>query len=575
MRVTPSVDSSPLAICTMSGLVAGVFKATVGFLVSKGRDVLAEKLHEGDILDHKMRDIIVREINDVKSKLHGLARKDLLAAVEFLEEGLILVFDALRTKTPSSPTVETKTFALALMIKKMDFIDMDESENALLANAKKRFDDARRKATEAFSDEALKTPERIEAMGYRILATLLESIDNPSAAISTCQSCIEKLHSLPAVQNCFSVALSKSFLGRFSKDERREIVLSICRLNRVVYDLTFMVHDFGSKEISGIPHSWPYIETGCKDAKVNPLTDPRVAKILQKLGMKHYCLQWSFGQEGEQEHKLEEPWGMATNSRGHFIIADNKDHNVKVYSRSGSFLYSFSPVTDALSTAVCIHDVATDKNNDIYVLLTLNKPGAGTDEAGSYVYMKTPNRTIPLKTDFRSWSWTWSSLAVTDNNKIVVRGALVDGHHVVDVYRIDDGQFVRRFGKGALEISSCVAAANDGGVIVASGGRDSYWVNAFSKKGKRLHHFKVERSFDYLQTTFHQASEHVVVAGINVERGKENHLEVLIYTKEGEYVRSIQYEEEDILYVRGITVTTDGRIAVIYKDKVGFKVLVT
>ena len=559
----------------MSELVAGVFKATVGFLVSKGRDVAAEKLHEGDILDHKIRDMIVREINDVKSKLNGLARKDLLAAIEFLEEGLVLVFDALHSKYPSSPNAETQTFSLALTMKKLEVSDLDESAKALLTNAKKRFDDARRKATEAFSDEALKPSDRIEAMGYRILATILESIDNPSAAISSCKSYIEKLYSLPAVQNCFSVALSKSFLGRFSKDERRDIVLSICRLNRVVYDLTFMVYGFGSKEISGIPYSWPCIETGCKDAKVNPLTDARVAKILQKLGMKHYCLQWTFGQEGELEHKLEEPWGMATNSRGHFIIADNKDHNVKVYSRSGSFLYSFSPVTDALSTSVCIHDVATNKNNDIYVLLTLNKPGAGTDQTSSFVYMKTPNRTIPLKEDFRSWSWTWSSLAVTDNNKIVVRGALADGHHVVDVYKIDDGQFVRRFGKGALEVSSCVAAANDGGVIVASGGHDAYWVNAFSKKGKLLHHFKVERSFDYLQTTFHQASEHVVVAGINVERGKENHLEVLIYTIEGEYVRSIQYEEEDIIYVRGITVTSDGRIAVIYKDKVGFKVLVT
>ena len=277
----------------MPALVSGVFKATVGFLVSKGRDLVAEKLHERDILDLKMRDIIVREINDAKSKLNGLARKDLLAAVEFLEEGLVLVFEALRSKTPSSPNVETKTFSLALTMKNLDITGLDESATALFTNAKKRFDDARRKATEAFSDEALKTPDRIEAMGYRILATILESIDNPSAAISSCKSHIEKLHSLPAVQNCFSVALSKSFLGRFSKEERREIVLSICRLNRVVYDLTFMVYGFGNKEISGIPHSWPCIEIGGKEANVNPLTDLRVAKILRKLGMKHCCLQWS------------------------------------------------------------------------------------------------------------------------------------------------------------------------------------------------------------------------------------------------------------------------------------------
>ena len=93
---------------------------------------------------------------------------------------------------------------------------------------------------------------------------------------------------------------------------------------------------------------------------------------------------------------------------------------------------------------------------------------------------------------------------------MLVRGEPVGGQHVIDMHKTD-GRFVRRFGKGKLEVTSAVAAADDGCIIVTTYDHDSYFVNTFSKKGKRLHQFKVERSFHYPQTTFHQASGHVIV----------------------------------------------------------------
>ena len=72
----------------MSSIVTAALKVTIGLLVSKGRDKAAEKLKEGDVTDKKIRDLIVREIDDIRSKLDGLARKDLLAAVDAFEAGL-------------------------------------------------------------------------------------------------------------------------------------------------------------------------------------------------------------------------------------------------------------------------------------------------------------------------------------------------------------------------------------------------------------------------------------------------------------------------------------------------------
>lgn len=49
----------------------------------------------------------------------------------------------------------------------------------------------------------------------------------------------------------------------------------------------------------------------------------------------------------------------------------------------------------------------------------------------------------------------------------------------------------------------------------------------------------------------------------------------MIYTKNGEFVRSIESDKEDVVYLRGTIVTINGRIASVYGDKLlNFKVLV-
>ena len=65
----------------MSSIVTSVLNATIGWLVAKGRDVTAEKLKEGDVTDQKIHDLIVREVKDIKTKLDGITRNDLLTAV--------------------------------------------------------------------------------------------------------------------------------------------------------------------------------------------------------------------------------------------------------------------------------------------------------------------------------------------------------------------------------------------------------------------------------------------------------------------------------------------------------------
>ena len=132
----------------MSSLVKFAIQATIGILVNKGRDLEADKLKQGNVTNRKLHDMIVGEITDVKSKLDGLARKDLLAAIEYFEEGLVLFDDAFHSKIQLCSNTEAETVFSGQAMGKLKLSDLDESATVLLCNAKKRFQDARRKASE-------------------------------------------------------------------------------------------------------------------------------------------------------------------------------------------------------------------------------------------------------------------------------------------------------------------------------------------------------------------------------------------------------------------------------------------
>ena len=104
----------------MSSIATAVFKVTIGLLVNKARDKAAEKLNAGDVTDQKFRALIVREIDDIKSKLDGLSRKDLEASISFFEEGIGLlynVFDEARSRSgngaAATEAVSDEAFSLA------------------------------------------------------------------------------------------------------------------------------------------------------------------------------------------------------------------------------------------------------------------------------------------------------------------------------------------------------------------------------------------------------------------------------------------------------------------------------
>ena len=543
----------------MSSIVTAVFKATIGLLVNKGRDKVAEKLKDGDVSDQKFRGLIVREIDAIKSKLDGLSRKDLLASISFFEEGIELlykVFDKARSRSEygavTTQAACAEAFSLAEGLRNLQLTDLDESATRALSNAKKRFEDSRRKATEAFNNEALETADRILAMQYRVMATILETVDNPADAVDPCRVCIKELNSLSAVQSSFNVQLKRGIQavrGLVGKEERKKIISSVCHVNRVIYDVTQTVGEDVHLWI------WPAVDTG--EDKVDPLRDERVTEVLRKQDLEHFCVTpYLLGQGGEEEHKLEKPRCIDTNSNGQFIVGDYVMFisYVKVIDSTGTLMNLYS------LPLVYVDDVATDMNDNIYVLGRSEMPGAKRDAYAVYEFPKTtdlPDRKFPVR---GHCNWR---LTVTDRDKVLVLrrdgNGNFDDANVVDVYETD-GQLIYTFGKDVLNSTRAddIAAAADGRIMVVLF-RVSC-VHIFSEDGHHLKKFKLQGCFFYPRLAFHRASEYVVVAGTE---GKSL-VHVEIYTKDGAFVRSTQIHQEQAGFLRGMTVTTEGRIAVVY-----------
>ena len=558
----------------MSSIVTTVFRYTIGLLVSKGRDKVAETLKDGDVTDQKFHSLIVKEIEDIKSKLDALSRKDLEASISFFEEGIVLLYEVFKIANArgecgavTAQAACSEAIPIIEGIKRLELTGLDESATRKLSTAKKRFEDARREATKAFKNEGLKTSDRVLAMKYRVMATILETVDNPADAVAPCRVCVKELNSLPAVQNNFHVQLKtgiQAVKSLLSKEERREIISSVCHVNRVIYDVT---RTFGGDTHFWI---WPTVDTG--DNRINPLYDARVTKVLHQ-GMEHCCVTpWSFGQE------LEAPMGIATNSSGEFIVGERIDRCLKVFDRNGTFVKHFALPTYDVYTVFKINDVVTAVNDDIFVLTQLTERRS---ISSWWIYNLT--KTADLRRMFRlrgeDMRIEYLQLSVRDTGEVVALKSLCGGVEEYD----SNGKLVRSFGGEILKCAKDITVANDGRVLVLEVDHDSlrsvfdnenYFVRIFSEHGDYLNKFKLHRNnVCKPKITFHPASGHVVVAAKG-ER-EMNLVWVTIYSKDGEFVRNVKIQDSHrFVEIEGITLQNDGNIAVVIRTFTGGRVVV-
>ena len=543
----------------MSAIVTAVLKATVSLLLTKGRDCLAKKLQEGDVTDEQFRNMIVRELDDIKSKLDGLARKDLLTSISFFKEGIVFLSKVLdekyyancgpessKVKTRNEaaekdkstewldlPSADVKTVSLSVKGQETLFAELDESGKRALADAKKRFDEARMKATEAFNNVALSTKDRILAMQYRVMSTILEKIDSPAEAIATCKLCLEELHSMPAVVKSFEVEHSGGFWSMFKKDERKDITNSVQDVNRAVARVTAAVDGVLSKQFD----TWP----GVTEKKIN----------LIKNDDKVETWSFSFGHEGKGKQKLAwPPKSIATNTQGEFIIAEKSYPDLKVFNQDGKIL-TLLPV-DSYS----IVKVVTDHLDNIYVL---NRSHVNV------IYSQPPKHQLKRCRVFYLHKFpTFEGVSLTVNKKkdifaLVKPSNTKSGYYDYAVGRIvqvydENGQFKYTFGE--KEGWECIIAVDNGFISqrrLPFGG--IYLLDALGKIRRRIF-YPVDAMAVHFRTNY-----------LITAQSGSNSVQITVHETNGDFVRNIFIRRIDTVIISGMAVTPDGRIAVLCTTK--------
>ncbi|CAH3134512.1 unnamed protein product [Porites lobata] len=564
----------------MSAIVTTVLKGTLGFLIKKGRKVAVERLKDSDVTNEKLKNWIVDEIDSINSKLDAMAKKDLGASISFFKEGLVFLNNAMETITCGLGSLNASPVQVGKVknVKEEDFEESNEKANpeaskqeanlnlnsldeikVAILDAKKRFDDARRKATEAFNNEVLTPMDRILAMGVRLMATILEKVDNPVSALDACISGLNELHSMPFVTENFSVELEKGIKSRFSKDERRQIVSFACQVNRTIYDFALLV---SAKEVLSF---WPCVEIA--NERVDPLRDSRIANMLRKLEMGDFCLPWSFGQKDELEHqRLASATSIATNTLGQFLVVDLSENCAKMFDASGKFLKTFCPFTHTESTFSTIQAVATDQDDNIYVLE--GKISDGKAKVCLHVLNNLAQFLNDLKVgidlEARTVKVTASRLVL-----VLVRtfrlSREVDGSSTIEndyvVLKDTKGKRIGYLSSRMFRPLKDITAADDLIMILD----DSSYVTVFREANVSEEDCPVSpflKAFpvrgDACAITFHPRSKHVII----VSQIEEQRWQLLFYSKEGKFERSIDLDVEQDYEITGAAVTTDGRICI-------------
>jgi hypothetical protein len=247
----------------MSGMVAVVLKMTFGVFVNKARGSLSKKLKDGGLNSQQLRSLIVSNFEDIKTKLDGLARGNLLSSVSFIQEGLRLLDDLIdQPEAWWKFWIRGNCSDLALdadsprkLAEEANEMKMKSSD--YYASAMKSFENAITKATEAFHNESLSLEDRILAAKIRVQSRLLLSIENPGLASQPCRLYLEELHGIASIVEIFRNDLEGGLLSFLNREKRHELVLSVSAINFVVFKF---LKSFTKGPIN--LYDWPTLKSG-------------------------------------------------------------------------------------------------------------------------------------------------------------------------------------------------------------------------------------------------------------------------------------------------------------------------
>ena len=543
----------------MSSIITAILSSTVGLLWNKARNATAAKLQDGDVSDEKIREIVVREINDIKTKLDGLSRRDLLSSYSFLREGVELLNACLdRTeKDRSESSTMSSDVATAILNEVLELTRAVEKlkikSGTKYETAKERFKDSRKKATEAFCNEALGTDDRIFAAKLRVVSEILENLESPETAITGCLSFLRDLHSLPAIREIFSVYLNGGVKSLLGKEERAANVKSVMMINYVLFQFTFK---FASKLTDWL--TWRAGMIQLADRSFNPVLEWQNVSSRRSMG----------GELGERpnelvlDERIYYSYISAVNSHCETIVK-HSDDEIKIISRTGETKVVKLPEPECEFVEHGICGVAYDKDNDIHVVSYL-ETRTETNVVTSYVLNVLDDRynvkhACTLGFLEKQSQHSCIDMSMNKNNDIIMTR-----YDDPSVYFCDNsGKLKHKFERDSRLIGKLAGASNKNEIIISSNYPEA--VNFYTEEGNVTSTIKLPVGHIVWGVTFHYVLGKTIIMSYVMEK-KSRFL--LCYSEEGKLESSTFFCNISDLIRPNITSHPGGPVAVVREKSI-------
>ena len=550
----------------MSSIITSILSSSIGLLWNKARDLTAAKLKDGDVTDTKIREIVVRELNDIKTKLDGLSRKDLLSGYDFLQEGVDLLNVSIdkskleqkaETTAGRSSDVQSEILSEALELSQA-MGEMKINADKEFESALERFKDARKAATHAFRIESLRIEDIIRAAKLRVASELLECLESPETAIPGCLSFLKNLHALPAVQEMFNVYLNGGLVkSMLNKAQRVENVKSVMMINYVVFKY---VSKFSSKYTSA--SAWPTIQLA--DHSFNPI-----------LNWQEVSTRKSMGDELTQlPNKLILnttticPHTSAVNSHGDVFLINYSD-SIKLINKKGKRKVVNLPSHGGDVDAKTILALAVDNNDNVYVVRCLITY-AGNGDVRSYYVLDVLDENYNVKQDSRRLEFLKEDfsdveIAINKNNDIIMtrlRGFQAQVH-ICD----NTGKLKHKFERTLL-YKPILGICGQDEIMISSVDDDMNMgraVEIYSEEGDLKSTIKLPKGHVALGLAFH----YVICKIIILTSVKEKYV-LLCYTEAGELETTAFFRKADEFPIPNIKSHPSGPVAVIDRKGITF-----
>ena len=522
----------------MSSIITAVLSSTVGFLCGKARDSAANKLKDGDLADEKLREIIVQDLTDIKSKLDCLSLKDLDSSYSFLEEGVTFLNAALDKSSDEEKTIEgpsneaTRVVndsasgvlnAVLSLPRAIERLKISSEER--FVSAKDCFKASRERATDAFNNKSLSIKNRIMACKLRVAARIPEpGLDEPDAATTACLLSLKKLHDLPAIQEMFAVFCKGGLRSMVKKAERLENIKSVLSINHALDNFAFK---YCSE--SHYLFTWPVIElTG---GTFHPIINAQ--EILTKIS----CSEQFVPQLNRVvvDSRIRGRY-FAVNSRGEIILL-TKDKITIIYSTGESKDVMLPEPAESNVVRRYAEDVAVDSNDNIYAVRSLER----RDENGGekyvfvlYVFDENYNiKHVSVLDSFDGVYYPSVKIAVDKNENLYMITNWDNQVYVCD----NEGKLKFKFERDGNCLHS-LSISNNNDVMIVSDVRSAVKsaVQIYTTEGNQKSTIKVPEGHDARRVAFHHGMCKIIVLTY-VE--KQDSLFILTYSETGELKNSV------------------------------------